>query len=144
MPRKDIEKAIILFFIAGSVPTDEDKAAIDAIEEADNAHVVKQRNGLASENDSLEAANGVAGPAIPERYAREYPHVDNAGVWSAPRTVQQKAREFLAVSGTVADEVGSAAMTPGPTNPVNPQQQTPENTDPANLFSSGFSSGGGN
>lgn len=138
MPRKDIVKSVILYFLAGSLPTEEDVAAIDAIEEADASHVVKQRNGLVVENDSLEAANGVAGPAIPERYAREYPHVDNAGVWSEPRTVQQKAREFLQVSGTVADEVGSAAMTPGPTNPTNPQQQQPTNTDP-NLF--GFSSG---
>lgn len=139
MPRKDAEKFIILYFLAGSTATDADLAAIDAIEEADARHVVKQRNGLVVENDSLEAANGVAGPEIPTRYAKEYPHVDNAGVWSEPRTPQQQAREFLQVSGTVADEVGSAAMTPGPTNPTNPQQQTQTNTDP-NLF--GFSSGG--
>jgi len=114
MLKRDKDRAVILYFIGGSVPTEADNEALDRLTDETGAFV-RFRNGMVDDNDTLEICNGVAGDHIPPRYLAAYPVVDNNGVGSIPlETI--RANEEPKVSASIAAEVGNA-------NEGNPQQQ---------------------
>lgn len=129
MHRLDATQYDILYFTEGTAPTEEDYQNLAAIEGASRAHRVKFRNGNVGANDSLEICRGVAGPAIPERYLREYPTVDNSGNWSEPQPEPKASKVPIPVSAKVASEVGTVP------------QQAQEGDAGNGFFSSGFHSG---
>lgn len=90
-----IKKTVILYFIAGMLPTDKDRAEAAKLE-GSNA-LVKFRNASAvpSEPHALEVCDGVAG-AVPKIYAEKFPSSDKA--------VKAKEAEFKALQEKVADK----------------------------------------
>lgn len=104
MLRNNGTNFVILYFVAGSAPTKEDYDALNSIETADRAHVVRFRNGLVIENDSIEPCDGVAGPSIPDAYRERYPSVNNSGEWSEAKPKADPAR--VPIPKGVLEEVG--------------------------------------
>lgn len=124
---QDTKTKTVLYFLQDGKRTDADRAAIASINGAFERVKVYLRNGAIHGVGSLEPADYVAGPQVPDEYA-DYPRIGADGVvpaeewgtaqdsdfrpsgegFAAGSQASENAREAQPKEPTLADEIGTA------------------------------------
>lgn len=91
-----MKPAKILFFIDGPVPKKADYEKAAKLEDSNSKIVFRNAQHVPSEKHALEAADGVAGLAIPDAYAAAYPTAEEA--------IKKRKAEFKKLTDAIEDE----------------------------------------